>query len=195
MRHHHPDALRGCLRSRSERGAVAIEAAFALPIMVLLGIGILTYGQAYSDASITSGSTRTGARLASATYAPATDKDAAAASVLAAIQADLGNLKSATPVEVWMYKADGATGLPPSGNFTSCSGACMKWRWSAATSAFLARQGSWSQPNGCGAQTDYVGVYIKATLNLNTGLFGARTITVNQKTIMRLEPIITTLCV
>ena len=182
------------VRPGRERGAVAIEAAFVLPIMVMLGIGILTFGQAYSDASITSGSTRTGARLASAIYAPATDKDAAAASILAAIQSDLANLRSATPVEVWVYKADPTTGLPPSGGFTTCSGACMRWRWDTATSAFLARQGSWTQPNGCGQQTDYVGVWIKANLNLNTAFFGSRTITVTQRTTMRIEPIITTLC-
>ena len=114
--------------ARRERGVIAVEAAFAIPIMVMLAVGILAFGQAYGDASITSGASRSGARLASASYAGATDKNAAAASVLAAVQADLANLRGSTPVEVWMYQA-AANGDPPSGNYTTCSGNCIKWTW------------------------------------------------------------------
>ena len=162
--------------------------------MVMLGVGILTFGQAYSDANIASGSTRTGARLASAAYAPATDKAAAATAVLNAVASDMTNLRSATPVQVWLYKADPTTGLPPSGNFTSCSGNCIKWTYNSTTKTWGSASGNWSSPDGCGADVDYVGVWEQTNLNLNTAFFGNRTLTVNQRTVMRIEPVVTTLC-
>jgi len=175
-------------------GAVMVEAVIVLPVLVMLVFGIISFGQAYSSGNTVAGATRTGARLASATYAPATDKNAAAAAVAAAVKADLSNLSLATPVEMWMYKAD-SNGLPNGdATFTNCSSNCIKWTWNTTTATWNSASGSWSNPNGCGQTLDYVGIYVKATHKLNNTFFGSTTLTIKQKTSMRIEPVSNVLC-
>ena len=196
--HPRPEAAR---RQHRQRGAVMVEAAIALPLMVLLAFGIITFGQAYSNATITAGSTRTGARLASATYVRTGDRNLGtqANTIAAAVAVDLNNLQGATPVShVDPYKADATTGftftrvLP---SFTTCGTNCISYAWNSTTKAWGSSSGSWTGlPNGCTEPLDYVGVYVKVTDPLKTGLFGTQTITINQHTVMRIEPVSNVLC-
>jgi Flp pilus assembly protein TadG len=51
-------------RARSERGAALIEAAFTLPIMLLICIGILEFGRAFQTWQVVTNASREGARVA-----------------------------------------------------------------------------------------------------------------------------------
>jgi len=51
-------------RARREEGAALIEAAFTLPIMLLVCIGILEFGRAYQAWQVVTNASREGARIA-----------------------------------------------------------------------------------------------------------------------------------
>jgi Flp pilus assembly protein TadG len=51
-------------RARREDGAALIEAAFTLPIMLLVCIGILEFGRAYQAWQVVTNASREGARIA-----------------------------------------------------------------------------------------------------------------------------------
>lgn len=51
-------------RTRSERGAALVEAAFTLPIMLLICVGILEFGRAYQTWQVVTNASREGARVA-----------------------------------------------------------------------------------------------------------------------------------
>jgi len=55
---------RWCQRARREDGAALIEAAFTLPIMLLVCIGILEFGRAYQAWQVVTNASREGARVA-----------------------------------------------------------------------------------------------------------------------------------
>ena len=51
-------------RARGEKGAALIEAAFTLPIMLLVCVGILEFGRAYQTWQVVTNASREGARVA-----------------------------------------------------------------------------------------------------------------------------------
>ena len=53
-----------CQRARREDGTALIEAAFTLPIMLLVCIGILEFGRAYQAWQVVTNASREGARVA-----------------------------------------------------------------------------------------------------------------------------------
>ena len=57
---------RGGARSRPEKGAVAVEFALVLPVLVMMIFGIMTAGTAYSDHLAITNAVREGSRLGSA---------------------------------------------------------------------------------------------------------------------------------
>ena len=50
-------------RTRIERGAALVEAAFTLPIMLLICVGILEFGRAYQTWQVVTNASREGARV------------------------------------------------------------------------------------------------------------------------------------
>ena len=52
------------VRARREEGTAIIEAAFTLPIMLLVCIGILEFGRAYQSWQVVTNASREGARVA-----------------------------------------------------------------------------------------------------------------------------------
>jgi Flp pilus assembly protein TadG len=185
---------RGRFDRASERGAVLVEAAIILPLVLIITFGMIEFSSAYQSSSAATASARTAARTASAealltNYA--TDAAAAAATALKTIPAD-------EPVEMWVYRAN-AAGYPESGGFSTCSTHCIKYTWLPGTRTFDTAHpsgGGWpaTTQNACNTSNwDSVGVYVKLDHRFLTKLFGA-SITLADHAVFRLEPAPTQLC-
>lgn len=180
------DRLTG--RSQSEdRGAVALEAAIVLPIVLLLIVGIIEFGFAFKDQLAITSAVRAGARIASAEprYASfAADAASQVAKEGAAI--DMNDVQS-----LWVYQAD-PSGHPmgAGGTFNSCGTSCVQFAWNAATSQFVQSGGTWAatSQNACPGQEDSVGVYLKLNHKSVTDVI-FDTLGLHSYTVMRLEPI------
>ena len=180
-------------RSRRERAAALVEAAFVFPVLVTLVFGMLEFGLVFKNASTIAGATRSGVRTGSAAPRVPGYQSAIQTAVNTALTAS-----SATPVELWIYKADSTTGLPAGGDFSSPAGCpastCGRWTWTNGVWT-LASSTMW-QPtaqNAClapasGTYPDSLGVYLKVQHNYATKLFGS-TKTITDHAVMRLEPI------
>jgi len=185
---------RGRFDRASERGAVLVEAAIIMPLVLLITFGMIEFSSAYQSSSAATASARTAARTASAeallaNYA--TDAAAAAATALKTVPAD-------EPLEMWVYRANTA-GYPESGGFSTCSTNCIKYTWLSASRTFDTAHpsgGGWPSTvqNACNtANWDSVGVYVKLNHKFLTKLFGA-SITLADHAVFRLEPAPTQLC-
>jgi hypothetical protein len=192
----------GRLASKDERGAALIEAAFVIPVLVVIVLGIMEFGLVFASTSTATQASRSGTRVAAVQYAAAgTTSQAqrtATDSIAAAVSADLKGLGGATPVGIAIYKVDPAStsGLPVGGNpganlVGGCTDRCVRYTWNGTTLAYSS--GSWTDPDACGATIDSIGVYVQANHRYVTGLLGS-TRTVTGKTVMRLEPLSTDQC-
>jgi Flp pilus assembly protein TadG len=178
-----------------ERGAVLVETAILIPVILIITFGLIEFSSAYQSSSVASAAARTAARTASAeallpTYA--TDAAAAAATALKTVPAD-------EPVEMWIYRANTA-GYPESGSFSSgCTTHCIKYTWVPSTRTFNTASptgGGWAYTtqNACNTTNwDSVGVYVKLNHKFLTKLFGAN-INLADHAVFRLEPAPTQLC-
>lgn len=209
-------------RRTRERGAVAVEAALVTPILVLFVLGIIEFSLVMRDyVSITSAS-RSGARIASAnagagpqkcdvgppaetgtecsnTGAPELAKLAANA-----IQTQSSALNKDTINYMLIYKAN-SNGFPgglsgwSSDPVSDCrsAGSCVEYVWVKASDKFkyVAGNGTWTSTtiNACVSNSDSVGVYLNARHPYITNIFGS-SITISDRTIMRLEPLTATVC-
>jgi hypothetical protein len=181
-------------RGRPDAGAVMLEAAFVLPVMFILLFGVIQLAFAMSTSSSATTASRTGARLASATYAEAarsgnaTVLSNALSAIRIGVERDLdGRPAQATPLTLWVYRAN-ANGDPASGS--SCSSDCIKWTWSGGS--FGSRTGSWSDPDACGTTIDFIGVRVALIHDVSSPFLGD--VNVKKTTTMRLEPITNTAC-
>ena len=184
-------------RRDGERGAVLVETAILLPIIIMITFGLIEFSMVYQSSSTGAGAARAAARTASAeaklpTYA--TDAAAAAATALKTIS-------SSEPVEMWVYKgnnlgypgADGTTG------FAVCAANCIKYAWLPASKKFDTANpsgGGWpyTSQQACDVGTwDSVGVYIKLNHKFLTNLFWS-SITLTDHAVFRLEPAPTQMC-
>lgn len=156
-------------RRRSERGAVAVEAALITPVLVILVFGIIEFAFVLRDYSVVSSDVRSGARIASTgaglgpgtcdtSYTGAPPCTPASAPKLAQLAADaIQREGSAMPPKqinyILVYKAN-AQGFPGSdGNTTmpsNCSGYsnCVRFTWqqnaNGGAGAFRYADGSWN---------------------------------------------------
>ncbi|GBE21093.1 TadE-like protein [bacterium BMS3Bbin01] len=89
---------------KREAGASTIEAAFVLPILLVLALGVAEFGFAFIDWLSVSNAARTGARIGSAAGTAAT----ADAVILGAVEEAMADTTSSTVQAVWIYKADAA---------------------------------------------------------------------------------------
>jgi Flp pilus assembly protein TadG len=173
---------------REQRGAVLVETAIVLPVLLLVVLGIVEYASAYHDSSITADAARAGGRVASAQALNPSYATDAASSVSASLQ----SLPSNAPQEMWVYKAN-SNGYPGTlTSFSSCTTQCIKYVWLPATKQFDTAnpQGSgWpaSTQQVCTEPFDELGIYVKIQHNFITNLFGA-TVTLDDHAIFRLEP-------
>jgi Flp pilus assembly protein TadG len=176
--------FRGAQGTARERGAVLVESAFVLLLILTIVFGIIEWGLYFKDTLSVSSATRSGVRTASAL--PRTDFYQQTAD---AVGTSLNALEGDSPQALWIYKA-GSNGLPDSGNFSSCA-VCVKYTWNTSTRAWQSPTGTWtpaSQTACGGASSDAVGVYVKATHKFVTGFFGS-TRTMEDHTVMKFEPV------
>lgn len=185
---------RGAFDRASERGAVLVEAAIIMPLVLIITFGMIEFSSAYQSSSAATAAARAGARVASA---EAKNSNYAIDAAKAATSA-LHVIPNNEPVEMWVYQDDG-NGYPPSGNFTTCSTNCIKYPWNTSTKSFDTTSpggGGWpaAAQNACQqAGWDSVGVYVKVNHKFLTKLFGAN-ITLADHAIFRLEPAPTNQC-
>lgn len=197
--------LRTCLGTRAlprrgQRGAVLIEAALILPVLMVFLLGIMEFGLVYASGATANGASRSGARLAATNYAPAglvaANQRAAADEIAAAVSADLKNLSNAEPIGMTIYKAVGGDGAPaggfPGDNMVGgCTTNCFRYTWNGSTMVYSS--GGWANPDACGLTVDSIGVFVQVRHDYLTDMIGTSR-TVNGHTVMRLEPLPTDQC-
>jgi hypothetical protein len=171
-----------------DRGAVLVEMAILLPLLIIVVFGIIEWSDAYHDSSVTADAARAGGRIASAESLNPTYATNAASAVASALQ----SVPAKEPVEMWVYKAN-TNGYP--GNetgFTSCDVNCTKYVWLPATKTFDTAnpQGNgWPAANQqvCTEPFDELGIFVKINHSFITNLFGA-TVALTDHAVFRLEP-------
>ena len=185
-----------------DRGAALVEAAFVIPALVVLVLGIMEFGLVFASTSTTTAASRSGTRVAAVQYAAAgtvaSAQRTAADSIAAAVSSDLRALNNATPVGMTIYKVDPSSttgapvgGFPGASLSGGCTDRCMRYVWSNGAMAYSS--GTWTDPDACGATIDSVGVYVQVRHTYVTGMIGS-TRTVSGHTVMRLEPLSTDQC-
>lgn len=212
--------LRALRRTRREDGAVAVEAALVLPLLVLLVFGIIEFSFLLRDYAGVSSLVRTGARIASTgaddgpgsceTGAGVPPCTPASTPALAQEAADaIQRSGSATnPDEIQyilVYKAN-VQGFPGAdGNTTmpadcSATANCVKFTWRPTLNSFKYASGAWNSatisacfPGSTTYPMDRVGIYLKATHPMITGLFGT-SINMSDRAVMDFEPLATQTC-
>jgi hypothetical protein len=179
----------GRARMRGDDGAVLVEAAFVLPIVVLICFGIIDLGFAFKDTQTVTASTRAGARIGATL-----GRQAYLADVEAAVYGSLKNNVSDGAIKyLTIYKADSTTGKPTGGGFETCSSDCA--RFTFAGGAWVSAGGTawpYTSQLACGSigHTDFIGVYVRIQHDMFTGLMGPATLSIKDSTVMRLEPVV-----
>lgn len=194
-------------RGRPDDGAVLVEAAFVLPVFLLLIFGVIEWGLFFAGSATTTSSAREGSRYGSANFAVSANKQTAADAIKDLVQKDLTALTGQDkPVRLFIYKAD-PNGRPNTGNFASCTADCYRYNWNG--SAFVLDPGSpgWSSPSACltvivnnvvtHPPLDTIGVYVEVTHTYVSGfltsIVGATT-TISEHATTRIEPLPQTQC-
>ena len=170
----------------NERGAVTVEAALIMPLLLLIVFGIIEFGLFFKDAIVVTSMVRTGARTMSAEPRQAQQfTDTVAAVTTAVSSASAGSVE-----ELWIYEA-GANGFPTGqAGFTTCTN-CVRYTWNGTS--FSQTPGyTWNvtSQNACpnDAQHTSVGIYLKAQHHFLTGLFPGSWPS-SDHAVMRFEPI------
>ncbi len=176
------------MHRRRERGAVAVEFALVAPILVALTMGIIEVGLLVFGASSVQAGVSSAARLG----ASQSRVNGYQTQVADALSATL-NKGASEPIQLTIFSADPATGLPVSGEaIPSCNTKCYRFTWNATTKKFDPVAGpSWaaSAQRACGpaSSTDFMGVWVKVRHSSLTGAIPAQQFT--GSAIARLEPI------
>lgn len=191
-------------RPRCERGAVLVEVAMILPVLMIISLAVLELGMGWKASITVSSATRSGARVASNLgRAYSADEQA-----LLAVSAALRSIPADQVERVVIFRATGASANVPlaclSGSALAAGGSsssgCNVYSGAdldnldslAFTENCLGRQRFWCPTNRVNLQSapaglDWVGVYIKVDVAASTSMFGA-TIGIDDTTIMRIEP-------
>ena len=163
---------------------MAVETALVSMLLVTIMYGVVETSFLYRDALVVSSASRAGARMAAGLPRDAAFATTSASQVAGALgSADLSRVSA-----VWVFKANGTTGLPDSGSYASCS-TCVKFK---GTASGLVADGpsGWaaSSQNACTGTQDSVGVYVQYRYPSRLGFFFPNQF-VTESTIMRLEPL------
>jgi hypothetical protein len=211
-------------RGRGQRGAVAVEAALVTPVLIILVFGIIEFALIMRDYVAVSSAVRVGARIASANAgagvcsAQASPCTPATSPALTQQAADaIRQAGTAMPKDsidyIFVYQAN-KNGYPapagtasasiPSNTSTTmpstlagCASVanCVAYKWVDASDKFAYQNGAWDTTtiNACPTTSYNVGVFMHATHSNITGFFG-KTIGLGDRTVMKFEPLATTVC-
>ena len=182
----------GRLRSLAVRqqGAVAVEAALIIPLLIVLVFGIIEFGLLIRDYVAVTAATRSAARVASAEpRAAGFDTDAREAALHAMSSLPIGDLR-----EVWVYRAnaDGFPGTDAGGSFANCTASidCVRFSYAPETQTWTAVGGfDYHKVVACQGAADAtsVGVYIRADHQSLTRLI-FDSVGMAEHAVMRFEP-------
>lgn len=130
-------------RAEGEQGAVLVETALIMPLLILLVFGVIEFSLVYQSAAKISDTSRSVARTTAALGTDAGSVDAASN----AAQAALSSLpKTATPVTMLIYKPNpqglpgSATTMDPDAIVLGCLGAwgtCTMMHWDGEAATFV----------------------------------------------------------
>ena len=182
---------------RGQRGAVLVEAAVIMPLLIMMAMGTIEFGLGWRDRT----SVQTTVRAAARTGATLGSDLQADYNILQTLKSGLGANYTKT-VRVVIYEAAAANGAVPAACLTGTSqaGVCNVY-----VAADMAKP---STSFGCGAGAvdtawcpdtrisnisntaglDYLGVYIAFNHSMITGSFGTGNITIKDNVVMRVEP-------
>jgi hypothetical protein len=186
--------VRRAVGRRGESGAVVVEFAIILPLLMTITFGIIEYSGAFHDSAIAADASRAGGRVGSALAT----QPGYTTSVVDAVDAAVATLPSDSPQELWIYKAN-VNGYPGTGtDFSSCGANCIKYLWSSSTKSFnmgAPQGGGWPAASHqvCTEPYDEIGVFVKIKHTFFTGFFGPN-ITITDHSVFRFEPVPTSVC-
>ena len=175
-------------------GAVAVEFALILPVLLMLVFGIVEFGMMFRADLTVSQAARSGARTAAALPRVASYQTNSAAAVAASVRTSLGANEISY---LTIYKANKTTGMPSDGGTYKTCTDCYRFTWDTSTKSWTQLSGAaWpaTAQKACGSEalTDYIGVYVEARYHWITGIFTpifGSTTGLAERTVMRLEPI------
>lgn len=174
-------------REHRDRGAIAVEAAIAAPLLVMLFFGVLEVGNLLRTRSVVTDASREAARVAAALPRESGYQNNALAAVNGVINTSRGE-----PIDyVVIYRADPSDGEPLSGeSIETCTTDCWRFEW--ISGGFEQKLGAtWpaAGQSACGGigDTDWLAVYVRGHYSGMTPFLDLdRSFT--DRTIMRLEP-------
>lgn len=176
---------------QGDRGAVAVEAAIVLPLILAVLLGVIDTALLLRAGVGLSAAVRSGARVASAEPRAETfASDAADAVARSGTGVALSDIE-----QLWIYRAnsqgypgpDGVSRFP-----SSCEDACVRFRFDQASARFVRQGGSWpaSSIDACVGSAQAVGVRVVARhIPLAAGIVGPRQVA--ERAVMRFEPLAT----
>jgi TadE-like protein len=196
---------------RASRAQSLVEFAVALPIFMVLLLGMLEFGFVFTHHLGLEYATREGARMGAAlangtSQVPCTDVDNNIIASLQRVVTSPGSQVNAARINsIQIYDADSA-GLPigsavntwiPGSDGTVVDGSNLMWKvssvgWNACTAG--ARKNGSGYVGGATPNTDSIGVSVNYTYNFVTPLggllhmFGAGQLTLSDRTTMALNP-------
>lgn len=200
-------------RTRSEDGAVAVEAALITPLLFLLVMGIVELAFLMRDDVALTSLVRTAGRTASANpgagpagvdaegdcVAPCSGGNVPKLAQLAAnaIQRAGTALPEDSITELWIYRANDK-GFPGANGSTamSCSINCIQYRWVKAKDEFRYYTGTWLSKgiSACANNNpDAVGVYLKSRHDFNTNVFSSA-VDIEDHAVFTFEPLPNAIC-
>jgi Flp pilus assembly protein TadG len=182
-------------RARGDRGAVLVEAAFVLPVMLMLVFGIIEFGLAWRGKITVETGARAGARTSS-------NLGKSSLADYSALQTTISALSSIPTVNidlVVIFNANSSGTIDPTcAAGTPQTNVCNVYAPSTFTlpsTSFGCGSGSpdryWCPTNRTVDQSlnpDYVGVYVKTHHTFVTQMFGTSGPTITATAVLRLEP-------
>ncbi|MDZ7732529.1 MAG: TadE/TadG family type IV pilus assembly protein [Acidimicrobiia bacterium] len=185
-----------------DRGAVLVEFAIFAPVLVLLLIGLLEYGLAWSDSQQAAGALANGARVTS-NLGPEVTADYQG---LSAFEAELDDIDNTRIDRVVIYEADSAGGDIPESCKTSDDASvwdslnCNVYTGSqidSMTASDFTDEDCSGQPDQywCPSErdedqlsADFVGMWVSITYEWKSGLFPGNGLTIEDRGVFRIEP-------
>jgi len=189
----------------SDRGVALVEMALVAPFLTLVAAGVMEYGLLWRDSLTLTSSTRAAARIVSNLG----DDVVADREALISLSAGLADTSNFTIEGVLIYDATGqADGEPPAACFdasddpVAVSGLCNVY---AAADLLDLESGRFDACTGSSPITDFcptarnsdqasgvaltsVGIWVRIQRDYVTGLFPGDGVTIEDHTVMRVEP-------
>jgi Flp pilus assembly protein TadG len=180
---------RGCF-GHCDSGAVAVETAVVMTILVTLLFGIVDSSFLFKDSMSVSAAARAGARMgASEPRVLGFAQDSANQ-----VTNSLSDLNPANLQAVWVYKTTAATGSPPAA--CNSTNSCVPFTWNG-TQLTTASSGNWlnTNQNACSGDParDSLGVYVKYKHTSPLGFF-FNNMMISESTVMWIEPTTSLIC-